>query len=76
MWLHILVVGPGCCVYVAQFGSSTPNSATYTQQPGKVISANTGPRCPEGSRKLRFPDYVTVALYSQEILLVLISGRG
>jgi len=21
----------------------------------------TGPRCPEGSRKLRFPDYVTMA---------------
>jgi len=21
----------------------------------------TGPRCPEGSRKLRFPDYVTTA---------------
>jgi len=21
----------------------------------------TGPRCPEGSRRLRFPDYVTVA---------------
>jgi len=25
------------------------------------ISPVTGPRCPEGSRKLRFPDYVTVA---------------
>jgi len=23
-----------------------------------VISPITGPRCPEGSRKLRFPDYV------------------
>ena len=40
--------------------------------------------CPEGSRKLRFPDYVTMAqdggkvvsLYPQEILLVLISVRG
>jgi len=26
-----------------------------------VISPITGARCPEGSRKLRFPDYVTVA---------------
>jgi hypothetical protein len=25
------------------------------------ISPFTGPRCPEGSRKLRFPDYVTMA---------------
>jgi len=25
------------------------------------ISPITGPRCPEGSRKLRFPDYVAVA---------------
>jgi len=46
-------------------------------------------RCPEGSRKLRFPDFVTTAqddgkvvslthrpLYTQEILLVLISIRG
>jgi len=27
----------------------------------KCISPITGPRCPEGSRELRFPDYVTVA---------------
>jgi len=48
------------------------------------------PRCPEGSRKLRFPDYMTMALNGgkvvslthrpffapPEILLVLISVRG
>ena len=27
----------------------------------KNIGPITDPRCPEGSRKLRFPDYVTVA---------------
>jgi len=27
----------------------------------RYISPITGPRCPESSRKLRFPDYVTVA---------------
>ena len=26
-----------------------------------IIGPITGPRCPEGSRKLRFPDYVTMA---------------
>ena len=54
------------------------------------VSPITGPRCPEGSRKLSFPDYVTIAhdggkvcqpyapaaFYPQEILLVLISVRG
>jgi hypothetical protein len=53
------------------------------------ISPITGPRCPEGSRKLRIPDYVTMARGSgkvvslthrphlpQEILPVLISLRG
>jgi len=27
----------------------------------KVISPITGPRCPDGSRKLRFTDYATLA---------------
>ena len=54
------------------------------------ISPTTGLRCPEGSRKLWFPDYMTVAqnggkvvslmhqphFYTQEILLVLISVTG
>jgi len=53
------------------------------------MSLITGPRGPECSRKLRFPDFVTTAqdggrlsalrtgrLYPQEILLVLISVRS
>jgi len=55
-----------------------------------IIIIITCPRCPEGSRKLRFPDYVTLAqdggkivsltqrpfFIPQEIFLVLISFRG
>jgi len=53
------------------------------------ISPITGPTCTEGSRKLRFPDYVTMAqdggkvvsltyrpFLPQEILLILISVRS
>ena len=49
------------------------------------ISPITGPRCPVGSRKLRFPDYVTMAqdggkvvslTHQPLLLLVLISVRG
>jgi len=48
----------------------------------KKISPITGPRCPASSRKLSFPDYVTMAqdapaaFYPQEILLVPTSVRG
>jgi len=54
----------------------------------RQISPITGPRCPEGSRKLWFPYYMTLAqddgcqpyapaaFYPQEMLLVLISVRG
>ena len=32
------------------------------------ISPIAGPRCPEGSRKLRFPDYVTMAQYGGKVV--------
>jgi len=61
----------------------------YRGKKKKRSSPITGPRCPEGSRKLGFPDYVIIAqdggkvvslthrpLLPQEILLVLMSVRG
>ena len=36
----------------------------------KKISPITGPRCPEGSRKLRFPGYVTMAQNSDKVSLM------
>ena len=65
-----------------------PHSGSYTNSKGKGVplQAWTGP---EGSRKLRFPDFVTTAQdggkvvslthrppLPQETLLVLISVRG
>ena len=35
--------------------------------PSKKISPIRGPRCPEGFRKLRFPDYVTMAQDSGKV---------
>ena len=67
------------------------NTSAVRCRPTKKSKVNpfTGPRCPESSRKLRFPDYVTLAQdgcrvvslthlpsLPQEILLVLISVRG
>jgi len=65
------------------YGSSRPN--VYIIGKAVPLQAWTGP---EGSKKLRFPDYLTMAqdrgtlsalrtghLYPQEILLVLISVR-
>jgi len=42
-------------------GSSTTEQHVKSQKTVIKISPITGPRCPEGSRKLRFPDYVTMA---------------
>ena len=40
----------------------------YRQFQIKIISPITGPRCPEVSRKLRFPDYVKMALNSGKVV--------
>jgi len=75
------------CVYWITKVTDT-NSEYVIKDKGKAVPLQAW-RGPEGSRKLRFPDFVTTAqgvgrlsalhtgrLYPQEMLLVLISVRG
>jgi len=43
------------------FRFTEPSSGKFLKQGISLISLITGPKCPEGSRKLRFPDYMTIA---------------
>ena len=68
--IHNLMFVIHCCIFRFKEPSSgiTLEKLKKEQIPKHVavvnkryISPVTGPRCPGGSRKLRFPDYVTVA---------------
>jgi len=51
-----------------EFSESCDFNSRSIKVPSFYISPITGPRCPEGSRKLRFPDYVTVAQVGDKIV--------
>ena len=85
---HCICVCVCVCVCVYIYICICKGSIYIYKGKGKAVPLQAR-RGPEGSRKLRFPDFVTTAqdvgrlsalrtgrLYSQEILLVLISVRG
>jgi len=45
-------------------GIHVQNTKSYTGKSSPI----TGPRCPEGSRKLRFPDYMTMAQNGDKVV--------
>jgi len=49
----------------------TEHTNTLSEQKVEFVNVKpggTGSRCPEGSRKLRFPDYVTMAQFGDKVV--------
>jgi len=87
--LPLPLYSPVCSIYLSLMSHCLHSGVSVQKGKGKG-TGKSGPRCPEGSRKLRFPDYVTTAqdggkvvslthrppFYPQKMHLVLISVRG
>jgi len=50
-----------CCHLITAIVLRRVNMKVKLPEGWTEINPITGPRCPKGSRKLRFPDYVTMA---------------